>query len=190
MPVTSKIRILALSLGLSVAISSLALAQGSAAAPAPAPTAAKIGIVNIQDAIIATNEGKKEFDALQARFGPKQTELKNLNDEVEGMKKSFQAQQDKLSPEASATQAKTIEAKQKILQRNYEDAQAEFQQAEQEVMNRVGGKMLSVLEKYAKATGFTEIFDVSNPPTRVVWASHGTIFSKDLAADHKHHMCV
>jgi outer membrane protein len=180
MPVTSKIRILALSLGLSVAISSLALAQGSAAAPAPAPTAAKIGIVNIQDAIIATNEGKKEFDALQARFGPKQTELKNLNDEVEGMKKSFQAQQDKLSPEASATQAKTIEAKQKILQRNYEDAQAEFQQAEQEVMNRVGGKMLSVLEKYAKANGFTVIFDVSNPQTPVLWASQGTIITKEL----------
>lgn len=180
MPVTSKIRILALSLGLSIAISSLALAQGSAAAPAPAPTAAKIGIVNIQDAIVATNEGKKEFDVLQARFTPKQTELKGLNDELEGLKKNFEAQRDKLSPEASASQAKIIESKQKTLQRNYEDAQAEFQQAEQEVVNRIGGKMLNVMDKFAKANGFTVILDVSNPQTPVLWASQGTIITKDL----------
>src|SRR5262249_504549 len=120
--VTSTIRNLALSLGLSTAISSVALAQGaSAPAAAPAPTTAKIGIVNIQEAIANTNEGKKEFDALQARLTPKQTELKSLNDEVEGLKKNFEAQREKLSPEASATQAKTIESKQKILQRNFED---------------------------------------------------------------------
>src|SRR6516225_5392217 len=108
MPVTSKIKILALSLGLSIAISSPALAQGSAAAAAPAASApAKVGIVNIQEAIYGTNEGKKEFDALQTKFGPKQAELKTLNEEVEGLKKSFQAQQDKLSAEASATQART-----------------------------------------------------------------------------------
>jgi outer membrane protein len=181
MPVTSKIKILALSLGLSIAISSPALAQGSAAAPAPAASApAKVGIVNIQEAIYSTNEGKKEFDALQTKFGPKQAELKTLNDEVEGLKKSFQAQQDKLSPEASATQARTIEAKQKLLQRNYDDYQSEAQQAEQEVMNRIGAKMLNVLEKYAKANGYSVILDVSNPQTPVLWASQGTIITKDL----------
>jgi len=163
-------------------ISSLALAQGPAATPAPAsgPAASKIGIVNIQDAIANTNEGKKEFDALQARFTPKQTELKGLNDELEGLKKSFEAQRDKLSPEASASQAKTIENKQKILQRNYEDAQAEFQQAEQEVVNRIGSKMLNVLEKYAKANGYSMVLDVSNPQTPVLWASQGTIITKEL----------
>jgi Skp family chaperone for outer membrane proteins len=182
MPVT-KIKVLALSLGLSLAISSFALAQGPATstpAPAPGPAATKIGIVNIQDAIANTNEGKKEFDALQAKFTPKQTELKTLNDEIEGLKKSFEAQQEKLSPEAKATQAKAIESKQKVLQRNYEDAQAEFQQAEQEVVNRIGGKMLSVLEKYAKANGFAMVLDVSNPQTPVLWASQGTIITKDL----------
>ncbi|HKF22333.1 MAG TPA: OmpH family outer membrane protein [Candidatus Angelobacter sp.] len=181
MPVTSKTKILALSLGLSIAVSSPALAQGSAAAPAPAASGpAKVGIVNIQEAIYSTNEGKKEFDALQTKFGPKQTELKSLNDEVEGLKKSFEAQREKLSPEASATQARTIEAKQKLLQRNYDDYQGEAQQAEQEVMNKIGGKMLNVLEKYAKANGYSVILDVSNPQTPVLWASQGTIITKEL----------
>jgi outer membrane protein len=176
----SKNTSLAVSLGLILASSTLILAQ-SAPAPATAPAGpAKIGIVNIQDAIVATNEGKKEFDTLQTRFTPKQTELKALNDEVEGLKKSFEAKQATLSPEAAAAQARTIDTKQKTLQRNYDDAQNEFQQAEQDVVNRIGTKMLTVLEKYAKDNGYTVILDVSNPQTPVLWASQATVITKEL----------
>ena len=62
----------------------------------------------------------------------------------------------------------------------YDDAQNEFQQAEQDVVNRIGTKMLAVLEKYAKDNGYTVILDVSNPQTPVLWASQGTIITKDL----------
>jgi outer membrane protein len=99
---------------------------------------------------------------------------------VENLKKQFQAQGDKLSDEQRASRAKEIELKQKTLQRNYEDAQAEFQQAEQEVLNRIGGKMLTVLEKYAKANGYAVVLDVSNPQTSVLWANQGTVITKEL----------
>ena len=189
---TSKLHIFALSLGLSIVLTASALAQApqtaaannSANAAASSGTGAtlnaKIGIVNIQDAIIATNEGKKEFDALQSRFAPKQNELKGLNDEVENMKKDLQAKGDKLNEDERNKQVKNLEVKQKTLQRNYEDAQNEFQQAEQEVVNRIGGKMLNVLEKYAKTNGYAVILDVSNPQTPVLWASQGTNITKDL----------
>jgi outer membrane protein len=167
------------SLGLTTAFPVLALAQ-SAPAPAAGTAPVKIGIVNIQDAIFETNEGKKETDALQTKFTPKQTELKTLNDEVENLKKTYEAQQAKLTPEANASQARTIEAKQKSFQRNLEDAQNEFQQAQQDVINRIGSKMLTVLEKYAKDNGYSVILDVSNPQTPVIWASQGTIITKDL----------
>ena len=191
----SKFNVFALSLGLSVILSAVAVAQaagaaasgaaaGSNNAAAPATGAVvnsgKIGIVNIQDAIIATNEGKKEFDALQARFAPKQNELKSLNDEVENMKKDLQAKGDKLNEEERNKQVKTLEVKQKTLQRNYDDAQTEFQQAEQEVVNRIGGKMLNVLEKYARTNNYAVILDVSNPQTPVLWASQGTNITKEL----------
>ena len=96
------------------------------------------------------------------------------------MKKQLQAQGDKLSDEERTTRVKTLEVKQKSLQRNYEDAQNEFQQAEQEVVNRIGGKMLTVLEKYAKANGYAVVLDVSNPQTPVLWASQGTNITKEL----------
>ena len=179
---TLNLRILTLSLGLSTLFTAASLAQ-AASAPTPANTpsaATKVGIVNIQEAIFASNEGKKEVDALQKKFSPKQAELKNLNDEVEQLKKTFQAQSAKLNDVERNSKAKEIELKQKTLQRNYDDAQTEFQQSEQELLNRIGGKMLKVLEKYAKANGYTVVLDVSNPQTPVLWASQGTVFTKQL----------
>jgi outer membrane protein len=162
-------------LALAMGASTAALAQGTGA-----PTVTKIGIVGIQDAIANTNEGKKENDALQQKFAPKQAELKTLNDDIENLKKQLQAQGDKLSDEERGKRVKAIEAKQKILQRDYEDAQNEFQQAEQEVINRLGKKMLEVLEKYAKNNGYSVVLDVSSPQTPVLWASQSTNITKDL----------
>ncbi len=182
---TSALKKFVLSLGLSSLVSIAALAQGAAAPAATAstpsgPPATKLGVVNVQEAIVATNEGKKEFDALEKRFTPKQAELKNANDELDSLKKQFQAQSDKLSDDERTSRAKTIETKQKSLQRNYEDAQAEFQQAQQEVVNRIGSKMLNTLEKYAKSNGYAVILDVSNPQTPVLWAAQGNIITKEL----------
>lgn len=183
----SKILVLALAIALSSLFISNAVAQAAtapASAPAantPAPTStAKVGIVSIQDAIFATNEGKKEADALNQRFAPKQAELKNLNDEVENLKKQLQTQGDKLSDEEKNTRVRTIEVKQKSLQRNMEDAQNDYQQASQEVLNRIGTKMMTVLENYAKAKGYSMILDVSNPQTPVLWASPGSNITKEL----------
>src|SRR5437588_409940 len=186
----SKLHIFALSFTLTL-LSTAALAQAATAAPGSpgsgaaspntnVPPGAKIGIINIQDAIIATNEGKKEYDMLQQQFAPKHAELKALNDDVENLKKQLQASGDKLNEDARGTQARSLETKQKSLQRNYEDAQNEFQQAEQEVVNRIGQKMLAVLEKYANANGYAVVLDVSNPQTPVLWAGPGSNITKEL----------
>lgn len=182
---------LALGLGLSAVLGTFACAQGATAPAATTPAAntpaatgpvpTKIGVVNIQQAIQECAEGKKEIDTLQQRFAPKQVDLKTQSDDVEALKKQYQAQAEKLSDEEKTSRAKTIDTKQKALQRNYEDAQAEFQQAEQEVINRIGSKMVAVLEKYANANGFAVVLDVSNPQTSpVLWATQGTVITKEL----------
>jgi outer membrane protein len=185
----STTRNLVLSLGLGAMISAAAFAQTTAsAAPtgaassAPAtPGLTKIGVVNINEAIITSNEGQKESEALQQKFSPKQAELKNMNDDVENLKKQFQAQSDKLSDEEKATRAKQIEVKQKSFQRNYEDFQNEAQQAEGEVLNRIGQKMMAVLDKYAKANGYAAVLDVSSTQT-VLWANQGNVITKELVS--------
>jgi outer membrane protein len=166
-----------------VLIPALALGVSSARAQAPAAAGTggeKVGIVSIQDAIANTNEGKKELDALQQKYAPRQAALQAQNDEVENLKKQLQTQGDKLSEEERNNRIRTASDKQKTLQRNSEDFQNEVQQSEQEILNRLGKKMLEVLEKYAKDNGYAVVMDVSNPQTPVLYANPGTNITKGL----------
>ena len=176
----SNTKILALALGVLTA-SAVALSQSkSVAAGSPVASSPRVGIVGLQEAIAATNEGQKELDTLQKRFAPKQTELKALNDELENLKKQVQAQGDKMSDEERTNQGKALEIKQKTLQRNYEDYQNEAQQAEAEVLSRLSGKMLNVLNKYASTNGYSVILDASNQQSPVLWFSNATNITKQL----------
>ena len=164
--------ILAAAFGLSTLLSATSLAQGTGPI--------KIGIVSIQDAITNTNEGQKESQALQNRFGTRQNALKAQSDEIAALQADLQAKGDKLNDEERATRVKTISDKQKVLQRNGQDFQDEVQQAEQDVLNRLGKTMIDLLDKYAIEHGFTVGLDVSNPQTPVLWADKTTNITKEL----------
>jgi outer membrane protein len=163
-----------------------ALAQtGTAAAANPAAPAAssattRIGIINIQNAIVLTNEGRRDFESLQKKFEPTQSTLNNLNQEIDNLKKQLQTQGEKLNEQARADMVKSIEAKQKTLQRQAEDAQADFQAQQNEIANRIGGKLLEVLDKYAKQGGYSVILDVSGQASPVLWAAQTTDVTQEI----------
>jgi outer membrane protein len=164
----------ALALILSVPV----LAQSAAPAAAAAPAVTKVGIVNIQAAIVNSNEGQRDFESLQKKFDPKRTELENLNKEVDELQKKFNAQGDKLSDEARADLLKQIDARKKTLQRNYEDANTDIQAQQNEIANRIGQKLVEVLDKYAKENNFTLILDVSGQTSPVLWAASSVDVTK------------
>jgi outer membrane protein len=147
---------------------------------APAPTVAKVGIVNLQAAIINTNEGQRDFEALQKKFDPKRVELENLKKEVDDLQKKFNTQADKLSDEARADLLKQIDSKKKILQRSYEDSNADFQAQQDEIANRIVQKLVEVLDKYAKDNSFTVILDVSGQSSPVLWAASSVNITQPL----------
>jgi Skp family chaperone for outer membrane proteins len=144
------------------------------AAPAttPAPTGpGKVGAINIQDAIFASNEGRRDMDALQKKYEPKQAELKNQNDELEALKKQLETQGPKLNDEAAASLKKQIDSKQKTFERAMQDAQEEVGNQQQEIAGRILSKMAPVIVKYSQENGFTMIIDTSKPwpQSPVLW---------------------
>ena len=160
-----------------------ALAQtGTAAAANPAaPSAsARIGIINIQNAIVMTNEGRRDFEALQKKFEQTQSTLNNLSKEVDNLKKQLQTQGEKLNEQSRADMVKNIETKQKSLQRQVEDAQADFQGQQNEIANRIGGKLLEVLDKFAKQNGYSVILDVSGQQSPVLWAAQTSDVTQEI----------
>jgi outer membrane protein len=122
-----------------------------------------VGTINIQDAIFVCNEGRRDMDALQKKYEPKQTELKNQSDELEQLKKQLDTQGSKLNDDASASLRKQIESKQKSFDRSVQDAQEEVGNQQQEIASRILSKMAPVIVKFSQENGFTMIVDTSKP---------------------------
>lgn len=138
----------------------LSAAAQTSAAPATA-SAPKVGVIEFQAAVTATNEFQRDFGDLQKKFEPQRTQLKSLSDEVDSLTKQLQAQGDKLSDAERASKAKTIDDKKKQAQRVAEDAQNDYQQAMQETFGKVATKVDELLNTYAKEQGFTLVIDAT-----------------------------
>jgi outer membrane protein len=171
---------LVLGLSLSALAQTTPAASTTAAAPnapsatpaAPPPsTGTKVGTINIEQAIFASNEGRRDFDTLNKKLEPKQTELKNANDEIDGLKKQLNTTGDKLNDESRAGLVKQIETKQKLFERQRQDAMEEAQGQQGEIAQRILQKMAPVIVKYASENGFGVIIDTSQPWPQgpVVW---------------------
>jgi outer membrane protein len=167
-------------------------AQTSQPPSAPAPTSApvtptgatKIAVIAFQPAVAATNEGRAAFAKVQQKFQPKQTELKGLSDQIDALKKQLQADGSTLSPEERATRLRTIDDKEKSLQRQGQDAQSDFQQAISEVYQGIAQKFYAVLQDYCQANGYGAVFDMSSQQTPVVWASKTADISEAVVQEY------
>jgi outer membrane protein len=165
--------------------SNTASAATPAAAPtAPAPTASgptRIGVISIQDAILATNEGQKDFEALGKKFEPKRAEIKSMTDEIDSLKKQLDASKAP-NDENRAGLVRQIEAKQKTLTRSQEDAQNDFVGQQNEIAQKILQKMGPVIDKYAKDNGLGLIIDISKPwpDGPVLWAGQSVDITKSV----------
>jgi outer membrane protein len=154
-----------------------ALPAAPSAANTPDPTVAgtgnKIGTINIEQAIYASNEGQRDFEVLAKKLEPKQTELKNMNDEVESLKKQLNDQGTKLNEDSRGALVKQIEDKQKKLERSVQDARDDATGQQNEIAQRILQKMAPIIVKYAGDKGFGLIMDTSQPWPQgpVLWSS-------------------
>jgi outer membrane protein len=133
----------------------------SAAAAAAKATGTKIGTINIEQAIFASNEGRRDFDTLAKKFEPKQNELKSLADEIDSLNKQLNAQQDKLNDESRDKLVKQIETKKKSFDRATQDAQEDFQAQQGEIGNKILTKMAPIIQKYVVDNGYGLLLDTS-----------------------------
>jgi outer membrane protein len=151
-------------------------ASADPARPTPAATTGpstgtKIGVINIQEAIFGSNEGRRDLEALEKKYEPKRNELKSQNDELEGLKKQMTTQEGKLNDDALATLKKQIESKQKLFDRAVQDFQEEGGNQQQEIASRILQKMAPMIVKYSQENGFGMVVDTSKPwpQSAVLW---------------------
>jgi outer membrane protein len=130
--------------------------------------------------MLGTKEGQKAAAELQSKFDPKRKELEQKQNEIVGLREQYQKTANTASDEVKQKYARDIDQKTKSLQRDTEDAQAEFDQERQRLLNDIGQKLFAVISKYARDNGYTLVLDVSSPEAGVLFAADTTDITQQV----------
>jgi outer membrane protein len=140
----------------------------------------KIGVIDMQSALLSTKEGQKAVADLKAKFAPKEAEFQKRSQELQSKQDQYRKTENTISEDAKAAMARDIDAMTKTLQRDTEDARADVDQDQQKVLNELGGKMMQILQKYANDKQLTLVLDVSGQPSNILFASSTVDITRDI----------
>jgi outer membrane protein len=158
-------RLLSLSVLLSLLVCpSLARSQDQPSAA----TTGRVGVINIQEAIVGTAEGKKALTEIQKKYEPRRNDLQRQEQEIAALQDQLQKQVNTLSDDEKLRLQRELDEKQRLFKRAQEDAQADYQNDNQEAIRRVGQKMVRVINDYAQQNGFVLVVDDSQLPVYFV----------------------
>jgi outer membrane protein len=138
----------------------LCLALSSLSGWAAAQT--KIAVVNMQKAVLESEEIKKASAGLEAKYRPRQQELEKLQADLERIQQTLQSGQGKLTPQGEADLQAEGTRKQTMLTRKTEDLQKDVDAERNEILGKSSKQMQEVVTKLATDKGYDMVVDVSN----------------------------
>ena len=142
------------------------------AAEAVPSTGAKVGIINIQEAIASTRDGQKAGAEFNAKFQPVRQRLATKQAEIQAAQSKLNQGNNAMSAEQREKLMRDIDQKTKTLTRESEDANAEQEQEQGRIMQELGQRVMVVIDKYSKDNGYSLILDVSSQQTPVLFATN------------------
>ena len=144
--------------------------------------AQKIGVIDMQSALLGTKDGQKAAAELKAKFTPKEEELQKRQQALQAKQEQFRKTENTISDEAKATLTRDIDSLTRTLQRDSEDANQDLQAEQQRILGDLSQKMNQVLGKYASDKQLTIVLDVSGQPNNVLFASNTADITRDIIA--------
>jgi Skp family chaperone for outer membrane proteins len=149
----------------------------AAAAPKPEAIPAKVAIIAFEQAVVATNEGQRAMADVQKKYEPQKGKIDGEAAEVDSLKKQVQGLPATTPDDERARRLRTIDEKEKALNRDAEDAQNAYQGDLQEAYGKVAQKVGAAAVKYAQDNGFTLMLNVGGnqqTPNPVLWFAQPT----------------
>jgi outer membrane protein len=148
---------------------------GVAQAQTSTSQAQNIVTVSFNAAVLQTAEAQKSLKALEARYSPKQKQLQALNDEVESLRKQLADTSSNLSDVERAARARTLESKEKQLQREAEDIKNDSQSESEQIFQRVATKVYAFLQTFSQQHGYRAVIERGSDAYPVVWYAAGNM---------------
>ena len=111
----------------------------------------KVGVINVQDAILKSDEMKKAASDLDAKYKVRQNELQKLQSDLQSIEQQLGARQTESAGRCRSAGAG--QRKQRDLQRLSQDLQTDVDADRNEILTKAGAKMRTVVEKLAADKG-------------------------------------
>jgi outer membrane protein len=147
-----------------ISLSALALALGTGAAQAQ-----KFAIIDMQQAVLLTTDGKKASAAINSKFAPVKAEIDGMVKNIQTKQDAFTKNRATLSPAAVTAAQEEIQDLTTKLQRRQEDAQQDLQDEENKQLGVIVPKLQQVINQYAAANGITFVIDTSANPNNLIF---------------------
>ena len=126
--------------------------------PVPFPQDSKFGYIDVQAVASGSATGKAATAQLDAFGKKKQTEIAEKNKQLEAARTKLQSGGAVLSESARGVLEKEIDRLQRDIQFQQQNAQAEFNDLQNELMGEFQKKLIPVIEEIAKEKGLYMIF--------------------------------
>jgi outer membrane protein len=122
----------------------------------------KIGVVDLQRVIDASEEGKRAQAEVQKKGDELSQQVKAREEELQAMKADYEKQSLALTPEAKREKLDVLEKKDVEYQRFVKDAQADFRKVEQRALKELYDQIKQVTIKYGKDNNYSLIVEVQS----------------------------
>jgi len=163
-----KIRTLALVVaGLSMAVP---IVRSQVGRP-PVEALARVGTINVQAAIAGTAEGKQDAAQMQSQFASRTAELQNMEKQIQDIKNRIISGQTTLNDDEKYRLQQQGDRLTRTFQRRQQDFQEDLNDAQQDVVQSIGRRMIATLDKYSKENGYWVVVDTSSQQTPIVYGA-------------------
>ena len=125
----------------------------------------KIGVVNSQEVLEKSEEGKKAIAQLQEKDRSQQSRLSKLDEEIRQLETKLNTQRLTLTNEAMLQLTSDLEKKRTDRKRLAEDALRELQDLRLRLFNKVQNELIPIIEQLGEEKNLEIIFDLANSGT-------------------------
>ena len=122
----------------------------------------KIGVINIQRAMLETAQMKKASADLQGKYKPRTDALQKVQQELNDLQAQLQGSQGKLSASGEADLNNRAQRKQREAERLNEDLQSDVERERNQILESANTRMEAVIKKIAEEQGLDLVVDLTN----------------------------
>jgi Skp family chaperone for outer membrane proteins len=139
----------------------LVLLFGATISMSLAQQAPKVGVINSQQVLEQSAEGKRVIARLQERDKSIQASLTKLDDDIRQLENKISTQRLTLSEETLYNMNADLEKKRTDRKRMAEDSSVDFQKLQVQLFNKVQAELIPIIEQLGKEKGVDLIFDLA-----------------------------